>query len=53
MSSRIPIITVAMGAAMSAGFIIFLSGHKKYAFKHSQLLVHSGSAGFHGTAEAN
>lgn len=51
MSSRIPIITVAMGAAMSAGFIIFLSGHKKYAFKHSQLLVHSGSAGFHGTAE--
>ena len=36
MSSRIPIITVAMGAAMSAGFIIFLSGHKKYAFKHSQ-----------------
>jgi ATP-dependent Clp protease protease subunit len=51
MSSRIPIITVAMGAAMSAGFIIFLSGHKKYAFKHSQLLVHSGSAGFQGTAE--
>lgn len=51
MSSRIPIITVAMGAAMSSGFIILLSGHKKFAFKHSQLLVHSGGAGFQGTAE--
>ena len=50
-ASRIPIITVAMGAAMSAGFLIFLSGHKRYAFQHSQLLVHSGSAGFQGTAE--
>lgn len=51
MSSRIPIITVAMGVAMSAGFLIFLAGHKRYAFAHSQLLVHSGSAGFQGTAE--
>ena len=51
MSSRIPIVTIAMGAAMSAGFLIMLSGHKRYAFKHSQLLVHSGSAGFQGTAE--
>ena len=50
-SSRIPIITVAMGVAMSAGFLIFLSGHKRYAFPHSQLLVHSGSADFKGTAE--
>jgi ATP-dependent Clp protease protease subunit len=50
-SSRIPIITVAMGVAMSAGFLIFLAGHKRYAFAHSQLLVHSGSAGFQGTAE--
>lgn len=51
LSSRIPIITVAMGAAMSAGFLIFCAGHKRYAFRHSQLLVHSGSAGFQGTAE--
>lgn len=50
-SSRIPIITIAMGVAMSAGFLIFLSGHKRYAFKHSQLMVHSGSAAFQGTAE--
>ena len=50
-SSRIPIITVAMGVAMSCGFLIFLAGAKKYAFKHSSLLAHSGSAGFQGTAE--
>ena len=49
--SRIPIITIAMGVAMSAGFLIFLSGHKRYAFKHTQLMVHSGSAAFQGTAE--
>ena len=50
-ASRIPIITIAMDVAMSAGFLIFLSGHKRYAFKHTQLMVHSGSAAFQGTAE--
>ena len=50
-SSRIPIVTIAMGVAMSSGFLIFLAGGKKYAFKHSSLLAHSGSAGFQGTAE--
>ena len=50
-ASRIPIITVAMGVAMSAGFIIFLSGHKRYAFKHTQMMVHSGNASLSGTAE--
>ena len=49
--SRIPIITVGMGVAMSAGFLIFLSGTKRYALKHCQFLAHSGSAGFQGTAE--
>lgn len=50
-ASRIPIITVAMGVAMSAGFLIFISGQKRYAFPHSQLLIHSGSASLGGTAE--
>ena len=49
-SSRIPIITIAMGVAMSAGFLIFISGHKRYAFKHTQMLVHTGEAAFKGTA---
>ena len=30
LSSRIPITTVAMGVAMSAGFLIFLAGSKRY-----------------------
>lgn len=51
MSSRIPIYTVAMGVAMSAGFLLFISGHKKFAFPHSQLLIHSGRASLDGTAE--
>ena len=50
-SSRIPIVTIAMGAAMSAGFLIMLAGHRRYAFKHSQLLVHTGSGTLSGTAE--
>lgn len=51
MSSRIPIITIAMGVAMSAGFLIMLAGHRRYVFKHSQLLVHTGSGTLSGTAE--
>jgi len=50
-SSRIPIVTVGLGAVMSAGFIIFLGGQRRYAFKHCQMLVHKGSAGFSGTAQ--
>lgn len=50
-ASRIPIVTVAMGVAMSAGFMLFLAGHRRYAFKHSNLMVHEGSAAFSGTAE--
>lgn len=50
-ASRIPIITIGMGVAMSAGFLIFLSGSKRYAFSHTSMLVHSGSAAFQGTAE--
>ena len=50
-SSNVPIITVAAGVAMSAGLLIFLSGKKRYAFKHSQLLIHQGSASFSGTAD--
>lgn len=50
-ASRIPIVTIAMGVAMSAGFMLFLAGHKRYAFSHSNLMVHEGSAAFAGTAE--
>lgn len=50
-ASRIPIVTVAMGSAMSAAFLIFLSGERRYCFNHSQLLIHSGSATLGGTAD--
>lgn len=49
-ASRIPIITVAMGATMSAAFLIFISGHKRFVFKHSSLLVHQGSGVIGGSA---
>ena len=51
MSSRIPIVTISMGITMSAAFLIFLAGQRRYAFKHSQMLVHSGFANIQGTAE--
>ena len=50
-SSHIPIVTIGVGVAMSAGFLIFLAGKRRYAFKHCRMLIHSGSAGFQGTAE--
>ena len=50
-SSRIPIVTIGMGACMSAGFLLFLAGKRRYAFPHTQMMAHSGSAGFQGTAE--
>lgn len=50
-SSHVPIITVATGAAMSAGLLIFLSGKRRYAFKHTKLLIHQGSGSFTGNYE--
>lgn len=50
-ASRIPIVTISMGVCMSAGFMLFLAGHRRYAFKHSNMMVHEGSAAFSGTAE--
>lgn len=50
-ASRIPIVTISMGVCMSAGFMLFLSGHRRYAFRHANMMVHEGSAAFSGTAE--
>lgn len=50
-SSSIPIVTIATGVAMSAGLLIFLSGARRYAFRHSKILIHSGSAALAGTME--
>jgi len=50
-SSRIPIITICSSVAMSAGFLILISGAKRYAFRHAQLLCHQGGGVFSGDAE--
>lgn len=39
-SSKIPIHTICTGAAMSAGFLILISGHKRFAYKYSTPLYH-------------
>lgn len=50
-ASKTPVVTFAMGATMSAGVICWLAGTKRYAFEHSQVLIHQGSTGVQGTAE--
>lgn len=43
--SQTPIYTYCTGYAMSAGFLIFLAGHKRYATPNATLLYHQLSAG--------
>lgn len=44
-SSKTPVITIALGKAWSAAFLILLSGHVRLAQKYSSLMLHQGSAG--------
>ncbi len=39
-SSKTPIYTYGVGKIMSAGFLIFLGGHKRYCYKGSTFLYH-------------
>jgi len=47
-TSQTPIVTIALGKAWSAGFLILIAGHKRYAQKYSSLMLHQGSAGVAG-----
>jgi ATP-dependent Clp protease protease subunit len=49
--SKTPVITINFGVSMSAGLLLFLAGHTRYALAKSQFLFHSGSAGIAGTFE--
>jgi len=49
--SKTPIHTYATGAAMSCGFIILISGHKRFAYKHSTPMYHQVSNGFWGKTQ--
>lgn len=48
-SSKTPVHTIGLGKVYSAGFLILLAGHERYAQEHSSLMIHPGSAGFIGT----
>jgi ATP-dependent protease ClpP protease subunit len=44
MNSKTKIHTICTGVAMSAGFMILISGHKRFSYKHSTLLYHQASS---------
>lgn len=47
--SSVPVHTICMGAAMSAGFMILISGHRRFAYKYSTPLYHQASTLLYGT----
>lgn len=50
-TSKTPIYTYAMGKIYSAGFFIFINGHKRFAQYYSQFMVHQVSYGTIGFIE--
>tara|TARA_Y100000114_G_C11761784_1_gene330207 strand:- start:1725 stop:2285 length:561 start_codon:yes stop_codon:yes gene_type:complete len=49
--STTPIHTIVTGAAMSCGFLILISGHKRFGYEHSTPLYHQVSTGFFGKVQ--
>lgn len=43
--------TIVTGCAMSAGFMIAISGHKRYGYKNSTYMYHQASSGVMGTVK--
>lgn len=50
-ASKTPIKTVNASVAMSAGLLILLAGHERYAMKYSTAMIHPGSAVHSGNYE--
>lgn len=48
-SSKNPVYTYAIGKSYSAGFFLLLAGHKKYATKNTQVMLHDISYEVSGT----
>lgn len=46
---RVPVYTYAVGLVASAAFKIFISGKKRFTYKHSMFLFHSAAGGAIGT----
>ena len=51
LASKTPVWTINMGVSMSAGLLILLAGHKRFAMRYSTAMIHSGSGGAQGTYE--
>ena len=51
LASKTPVWTINMGVAMSAGLLILLAGHKRFAMKYSTAMIHSGSGSASGSYE--
>jgi len=49
-ASTTPVTTVAIGKAMSGGFLILLAGHQRYAQRYATLMYHELSSGVGGKA---
>ena len=50
-ASKTPVYTINAGVAMSAGALLLLSGHRRYAMRYSTVLFHPGEASRSGTYE--
>lgn len=51
--SKTPVWTINAGAAYSAGFFIFIAGHRRLAYPLSSFLFHEGSTGGEGRIDAH
>lgn len=50
--SKTPVYTINVGCALSAGFLIYISGHKRFSYPNSSFMFHEGSITSHGRATA-
>ena len=51
-TSKVPIWTISTGVSMSAGLMLLISGHKRFAHKYSTQLYHQLSSATWGTLES-
>lgn len=51
-NSKTPVHTYDTGKAYSAGGLILMAGHKRFAYKYSTVLVHQGSTGAQGNTSS-
>lgn len=50
-ASKVAVHTIVTGCAMSCGFLISISGHKRFGYPKSTYLYHQVSSGAYGTAK--